>query len=308
MSGEDNNNINTPMMEQLMTMLNNRFNSIEENNNNMNINTNNNINSLKADMNNINEKVGSLQEENLATREELLARIDTKSRFFSRASSRATSPKQLMKQLHEKLPVDELPLETPRGQYPDVQVSMTEIFRDAKAADDFAEVNKGRERRERKPAIYQRDNTISRRETFATINRPGNPVMKETFTRTTPEKKAHLSSPLTLEKYLTFEHDMLDFQQKYYVEVRYTNYVNTDLKYEIRARFGLTDSDFYELSQQDLHRCLSEMIAPMTKSEFLSMLKRAVHFTLHHGYIPRSRTLEHFSTSCSLQGKAYTRD
>ncbi len=38
-----------------------------------------------------------------------------------------------MKQLHEKLPEFELPLETPRGQYPEVQVSMTEIFRDAKA-------------------------------------------------------------------------------------------------------------------------------------------------------------------------------
>jgi hypothetical protein len=47
-----------------------------------------------------------------------------------------------MKQLHEKLPEFELPLETPRGQYPDVQVSMTEIFRDAKAADDFAEVER----------------------------------------------------------------------------------------------------------------------------------------------------------------------
>ena len=53
--------------------------------------------------------------------------------------------------------------------------------------------------------------------------------MKETFTRTTPENKAHLSSPLTLEKCLTFERDMLDFQQKYNVEVRYTNYVDTDL-------------------------------------------------------------------------------
>ena len=37
---------------------------------------------------------------------------------------------------------------------------------------------------------------------------------------------------------------MLDFQQKYNVEVRYTNYVDADLKYEIRARFRLTDSDF----------------------------------------------------------------
>jgi hypothetical protein len=50
-----------------------------------------------------------------------------------------------MKQLHEKLPEDELPLETPRGQYPDVQVPMIKIFRDAKTADDLAEVNKGRE-------------------------------------------------------------------------------------------------------------------------------------------------------------------
>ena len=100
-----------------------------------------------------------------------------------------------MKQLHEKLPEDELPLETPRGQYPDVQVPMIKIFRDVKTADDFAEVNKGRERRERKPAIYQRDNTISRRETFA------------------------------------------------------ASYVDTDLKYEIRASF--------ELSQQELHSCLS---------------------------------------------------
>ena len=72
--------------------------------------------------------------------------------------------------------------------------------------------------------------------------------MKETVTRTTPENRAHLSSPLTLEKCLTFKRDMLDFQQNYNVEVRYTNYVDTDLKYEIRARFGLSDSYFYKLS------------------------------------------------------------
>ena len=67
--------------------------------------------------------------------------------------------------------------------------------------------------------------------------------MKERFTRTTPENKAHLSSPLTLENCLTSERDMLDFQQKYNVEVRYTNYVDAGLMYEIRARFGLTDSE-----------------------------------------------------------------
>ena len=143
--------------------------------------------------------------------------------------------------------------------------------------DDFEEQNKLRDKR--KPAVNKHD-TISSRETFAAINRPGNPVMKETFTRTTPDNKARLSSPLTLEKCLIFIRGMLDFQQKYNVEVRYTNYVDADLKYEIRARFELTDSNFYELSQQELHRCLSEMIAPMTKEEFLSMLKKAVHFSL----------------------------
>ena len=135
MSGEDNNTINTPMMKQLMTMLNNRFNSIEESNTNMNININRSY------------LPGSTPSQD-CPQEHLQER-------------------QVPKQLHEKLPEFELPLETPRGQCPDVQVSMTEIFRDAKAADDFAEVNKGRERRERKPAINQRDSTISRRETFA---------------------------------------------------------------------------------------------------------------------------------------------
>ena len=33
------------------------------------------------------------------------------------------------------------------------------------------------------------------------------------------------------------------------------------------------------------------MIAPMTKSEFLSMLTRAVHFTLPHGYIPMEQNV-----------------
>jgi hypothetical protein len=85
---------------------------------------NNNMNSLKTDMikdnQDFNERFEALYE-----------KIDTKSRLSSRASSRATSPKQL--RVREKLPEFELPLETPRGQYPEVQVSMTEIFRDAKA-------------------------------------------------------------------------------------------------------------------------------------------------------------------------------
>jgi len=39
-----------------------------------------------------------------------------------------------------------------------------------------------------------------------------------------------------------FERDMLDLQQKYNVEVRYTNYVDSDLKYEMRARFETATS------------------------------------------------------------------
>ena len=57
---------------------------------------------------------------------------------------------------------------------------------------------------------------------------------------------------------------MLDFQQKYYVEVRYTNYIAQDLKYELRARFELSDSRFYELKQAKLHRHLAELFAPVT--------------------------------------------
>ena len=80
-----------------------------------------------------------------------------------------------------------------RMDYTEPLVSLTEIFANKKTADDFEEVKRLRDKR--KPAVSQRDNTISRREAFAAINRPGNPGMKETFTRITPENRAHLSSP-----------------------------------------------------------------------------------------------------------------
>jgi hypothetical protein len=67
-----------------------------------------------------------------------------------------------------------------------------------------------------------------------------------------------------------------------------------DLKYVIRARFELTDSNFYELSQQELHRCLSEMTAPMTKLEFLIMIKCAVHLSLPYGYVPTEHNVGTF--------------
>ena len=207
--------------------------------------TNNNtiINNMNKSNEAINDKFESLQAINAATREELLQKIDMRSRASSRASSRATSPTQVMAKLHAKLPELGNPavVETPHMDYSNVQVSMTDIFKDKEDADNFAEENRGRERR--RPAVNQRENTHSLRETFHAINRPGNPVIKETFTRTTPENKAYLEGPLTLDKCLTFERDMLDFQQKYNVEVRYTNYVAQDLKYELRARFCGTNRE-----------------------------------------------------------------
>jgi hypothetical protein len=82
MLGDNNNTINTPMMEQLMTMLNNRFNTFEENNNKMNINyttMNNNMTTMNNIISNINVRVETIQAENAA-------KIDTRSRLSSRAS------------------------------------------------------------------------------------------------------------------------------------------------------------------------------------------------------------------------------
>ena len=51
------------------------------------------------------------------------------------------------------------------------------------------------------------------------------------------------------------------------------------LKYEIRARLELTYSYFYDLNQQQLSVFLFEMIAPVTKAEFLKVLKKTVVFS-----------------------------
>ena len=124
MSGEANNTNNTSAMEQILSM----FNSLKVDNNN----TNNNINSLKADIINSNNAIEAMQTANAATLEE---------------SSRATSPRQLaarLESLHGKMPNLEMPLETPRMDYTEPQVSMAENFANKKAADDFEEVNRSR--------------------------------------------------------------------------------------------------------------------------------------------------------------------
>ena len=245
MSGEGNND-NANIMELMKSLFSSMIEQFNSNINDMNHNINNNMNSIRDDMSSIKDDMnsnndmvnarfeslqeriasragsravnrlnGSLQAEGIATREELLARIDTKSRMSCKASSRATSPHQVaarLQELSEKLPEHKMPLETPRMEYSDVPVSMTEIFANKQAADDFEEVNRLRDKR--RPMVNKRDNTISSRETFAAINRPGNPVMKETFSRTIPNNKAHLSSPLTLEKCLTFERFPAEVQSR----------------------------------------------------------------------------------------------
>ena len=133
----------------------------------------------------------------------------------------------------------------------------------------------------------RRDNTHAYRDSYNATHRPNDPLKTESFTRTTPECKAQLAGPLTLEKFL-------DFQNKYNVKVRHTSYLSDELKAEMKARFDLTDSRFYTMAAQDLERYLSEMITPFCKSEFLSMLKETVHFTLPHGYIPTEQTLTTF--------------
>ena len=88
---------------------------------------------------------------------------------------------------------------------------------------------------------------------------------------------------------------LLEYSQRYNIEIRYTNQISNNLKYEIRARFELTDSQFYDLDQQQLSVYLSEMIAPVTKAEFLKVLKKTVTFTgLPHNYVPTEQNLQTF--------------
>ena len=165
MSGQDSSTAASSMMEAMQAMqamFIQMDNKLNDNNNTIINNMNKSNEAIEA----INDKFESLQAINAATREELLQKIDMRSRASSRASSRATSPTQVMAKLHAKLPELSNPavVETPHMDYSNVQVSMTDIFKDKEDADNFAEENRGRERR--RPAVNQRENTHSLRETF----------------------------------------------------------------------------------------------------------------------------------------------
>lgn len=148
------------IMEQLQAMFTQMRDSI--NNNNIN-NKNNNINdinntmnhnndSLQAEINNNNNKFDYkfdiMQALNEAGHMKLLDLIDHRSRRSTRASTRATlravSLKSLVAQVSAKLEsgVQEPPvIETPRINSFGPDLSLTQVFRDKDAADNFAEAN-----------------------------------------------------------------------------------------------------------------------------------------------------------------------
>ena len=125
-------------MDQVMAMLNTMNNNINE--------SKNDINNLKKDIKNeitnstqaVNEKFETIldkfeiiQAENAATREELLARINTRSRVSTRAPSRAASPRQLAARLEELnmkmpelIPVTKMSEQTKDIKVPDLRMSM----------------------------------------------------------------------------------------------------------------------------------------------------------------------------------------
>ncbi len=184
-------------------------------------------------------------------------------------------------------PID-LATDTPRE-----DISMTALMKSHEDANAFADTNPMP--KQRKPLESKRMNTHVWRDSYAAVNRQNNPTQRGTFTTTTPEVTAYLDGPLTLSKCLEFERLLLEYSQRYNIEIRYTNQISNNLKYEIRARFELTDSQFYDLDQQQLSVYLPEMIAPVTKAEFLKVLKKTVTFTgLSHNYVPTEQNLQTF--------------
>ena len=184
-------------------------------------------------------------------------------------------------------PID-LATDTPRE-----DISMTALMKNHEDANAFADTNPMP--KQRKPLESKRMNTHVWRDSYAAVNRQNNPTQRGTFTTTTPEVTAYLDGPLTLSKCLEFERLLLEYSQRYNIEIRYTNQISNNLKYEIRARFELTDSQFYGLDQQQLSVYLPEMIAPVTKAEFLKVLKKTVTFTgLSHNYVPTEQNLQTF--------------
>jgi predicted phage tail protein len=292
MSGDENND-NTSIMEMIRLMLTNMSNEFNSSVNDINHNMNNNMNSLREDM-------SSLKVDMNSNNDMVNARIESlQERIASRTNSRAVSPSTLALKLNAKVKMEPIDLatDTPRAYAPREDISMTVLMKSHEDANAFADANpmpKQRKPLESKPTS-KRMNTHAWRDSFAAVNRKNNPAQRGTFTTTTPEVTAYLDGPLTLLKCLEFERLLLEYSQRHNIEIRYTNQVSNNLKHEIRARFELTDSQFYDLHQQQLCVYLSEMIAPVTKAEFLKVLRKTVTFTgLPHNYVPTEQNLQTF--------------
>ena len=234
MSGKDNND-NTSMMEMMKLMLTN----MGEINSNMN-NLSNDISNVREDMNmNINNVRDDMNNDMANVRFESL-----QERIASRAGSRAVSPSTLQAKLKAKIKVEPIDLatDTPRAYAPKEDISMTAIMKNHEDADAFAHANPMP--KQRKPLESRRMNTHAFRDSYAAVNRQNNPTQSGTFTTATTEVTAYLDGLLTLAKCLEFERLLLEYSQRYNIEIRYTNQISNNLKYEIRTRFELTDSQF----------------------------------------------------------------
>jgi len=240
--------------------------------------------------------MNSLREVIINNNEVVNARFESlKDKINSRANSRAVNPSTLLAKLNAKIKVEPIDLatDTPRAYAPREGISMTALMKNHEDVNAFADANPMP--KQRKPLESKRMNTHAWRDSYAAVNRQNNPTQRGTFTTTTPEVTAYLGGPLTLSKCLEFERLLLEYSQRYNIEIRNTNQISNNLKYEIRARFELTDFQFYDLDQQQLSVYLSEMIAPVTKAEFLKVLKKTVTFTgLPHNYVPTEQNLQTF--------------
>ena len=116
----------------------------------------------------------------------------------------------------------------------------------------------------------------------------------ESYTRAAPEYHARFDGPLNLGNCLKFQKDILDYQDKNNIHIRHVSYLSEDVKAAMKARFELDDTKFYTLATLDLERYLSEMIAPVSKAEFQSIIKETVHFILPVGYTSTEQTLAIF--------------
>ena len=201
MSGEgDSDALVTSATATMMTAVQAMFTELRDSMVNNNLIINNNINDINNNMNiNLTSLRTEMNSNSEATRAELLERIDQRSRLSTRATtragSRAVSPKSLMAGINAKLKSDadtpdmtEVPqgitmanalperqarpgpaeqayvTETPRVNYFGPDQTLTQVFRDAEAAEDFAADNQMR--RARAPKVSNRDNTHAYRDSY----------------------------------------------------------------------------------------------------------------------------------------------